>query len=125
MVETLGLLPAEEVSEWLNKSRFVFLPYGSGLSDRRSSLMTAIEHGKAILTSPPVVTLPLFENGVNMLWPEENFAPKYIELIEQMLESDSLICLIENGARILSQSFSWGKIAAEYESVLARTSLAN
>jgi len=125
MVETLGLLPAEEVSEWLNKSRFVFLPYDSGLSDRRSSLMTALEHGKAVLTSPPVVTLPLFENGVNMLWPEENFAPKYIELIEQMLESDSLICLIENGARILSQSFSWGKIAAEYESVLARTSLAN
>ena len=121
MVETLGMLPAEEVSECLNQSRFVFLPYKSGLSDRRSSLMTAIEHGKAVLTSPPVLKLPLFENGVNILWPEENLASKYVELIERMLESDSLICHLEKGAKKLSRNFSWEKIAAEYESTLSST----
>ena len=121
MVETLGMLPAEEVSECLNQSRFVFLPYESGLSDRRSSLMTAIEHGKAVLTSPPVLKVPLFQNGVNILWPEENLTSKYVELIERMLVSDSLICNLENGAKKLSRSFSWEKIAAEYESVLSST----
>ena len=46
IVEHLGLLPAEEVSAWIQASRFLFLPYDLGLSDRRGSFMAAIAHGK-------------------------------------------------------------------------------
>jgi len=62
-VEHTGLIPAEDVSRYLTKSRMVFLPYERGLSDRRSSLMTAIAHGKAILTTPPVVDMPFLKVG--------------------------------------------------------------
>lgn len=125
MVETLGLIPAAEVSEWLANSRFVFLPYDSGLSDRRSSLMTALVHGKAILSSAPVVTMPFFENGVNVLWPDQPTVANYSRLIEQMLEDDELVDRLERGAKKLSQNFRWDKIAADYESALIGDRLAN
>ena len=118
-VETLGMIPARDVSTWLNKSRFVFLPYDSGLSDRRSSFMTALVHGKAILTSPPIVEMPFFKNGVNVLWPDEPTVQNYTQLIEQLLENDNLIWSLEKGAQKLSLDFNWKKIAADYESTLA------
>jgi glycosyltransferase involved in cell wall biosynthesis len=120
MVEALGMLPAEEVSKWLNKSRFVLLPYDTGLSDRRSSFITALVHGKAILTSPPIVHMPSFENGFNVLWPDEHTVPKYIQLMEQMLKNDELINRLEKEAEKLSRIFCWEKISEKYEIAISK-----
>jgi len=117
-VEYLGRIPENEVSKWLNKSRFIFLPYERGLSDRRGSFMAAIAQGKAILSSPPVVVMPLLKNGVNVLWPIKASVEEYIKLTEKMLNDDELIRRLEKGAKELSSNFSWDKIAAEYEFAL-------
>ena len=117
-VEHLGLLPAEEVSEWIQASRFLFLPYDSGLSDRRGSFMAAIAHGKAVLTSPPAIEMPFIKNGQNSLWPLESSVQAYSSLAQRLLSDDELISRLEIGATELRSYFTWEKIAAEHELVL-------
>jgi glycosyltransferase involved in cell wall biosynthesis len=117
-VELLGLISPKEVSKWLGISRFVFLPYERGLSDRRGSLMAAIDHGKAILTAPPAVPMNLFKNGKNILWPNRPSQNEYVELAEKLLNDDQMISRLERGAKELSSNFKWENIAKAYESVL-------
>ena len=116
-VEWLGQLPADDVSEWLSKSRFVFLPYEKGLSDRRGSFMAAIAHGKAVLTSPPIVPMEFLKNGINVIWPNENSLPAYTEMAARLLRDDEIVARLQNGAYDLYQRFRWEKIAKEYELV--------
>jgi glycosyltransferase involved in cell wall biosynthesis len=118
-VEHLGRISSEEVSHWLNQSRFIYLPYDSGVSDRRGSLMAALAHGKAILTSPPAVSSQLFKNGMNMVWPDEPSHLGYVALIEKLLQDDKMIARLKQGAKELSSHFGWEKIAVEHELVVA------
>lgn len=117
-VEHLGLIPEEEVSSWLSRSRFVFLPYERGLSDRRGTLMAAIAHGKAILTSAPVVPIPYFQNGRNLCWPEENTVSGHVVLMKQLLADDVLVTRLQQGIKEISTSFAWDQIVSDYELVL-------
>ena len=114
VAEHLGLLSNEEVSSWLSASRFIFLPYEMGLSDRRGSFMAAIAHGKPVLTSPPVVDMPYLKNGINVLWPQHPTPEGYIEAAERLLTDDHLIRGLEEGARKLAQHFRWNRIAEDY-----------
>ncbi len=117
-VEHLGLLPAEDVSGWIQASRFLFLPYDSGLSDRRGSFMAAITHGKAVLTSVPAVEMPFLKPGENALWPENPGFDSYVSLAERLLLDDELLREIEQGAEKLARQFSWEQIAQDHELVL-------
>jgi len=121
-VEHLGLITAEEVSSWIKASRFIFLPYDSGLSDRRGSFMAAIAHGKAVLTTPPAVKMAFLKNGFNVLWPEEPSVEGFLPLIQRLLCDDGLPAKIEKGAEELSRQFRWEKIARDYELVLHQRS---
>jgi glycosyltransferase involved in cell wall biosynthesis len=120
VAEHIGLLPAVEISAWLNKSRFIFLPYEGGVSDRRGSFMAAIAHGKAALTSPPAVTIPFLINGINVLWPEDPSVDAYTVLIERLFTDDAFLDTIERGATELAANFTWDKIAAEHELLLLK-----
>jgi glycosyltransferase involved in cell wall biosynthesis len=121
-VEHLGLVTQEEASSWIQSSRFIFLPYDSGLSDRRGSFMAAIAHGKAVLTTPPAVEMAFLKNGFNVLWPEKPSAEGFLLIIEKLLRDDGLLATIEKGAAELSRQFQWRKIARDYELVLHRRS---
>ena len=117
-VEILGLVSGSEVSEWLYKSRFIFLPYEMGLSDRRGSLMAAIAHGKAILTSFPKVMMPYLKNGRNIYWPESLCKIGYMNAAKKLLEDDKFVHRLEEGAKKLSKKFTWCKIGADYLMVI-------
>ncbi|MDY6950056.1 MAG: glycosyltransferase family 4 protein [Thermodesulfobacteriota bacterium] len=119
-VECLGLIPAEDVSRHLAQSRFLFLPYESGLSDRRGSFMAAIAHKKAVLTSPPIVEMPFLRNGHNVLWPQKASVPAYVECMERLLQDDDLVAHLERGAGELSRHFRWEKIAHDYDLVMGQ-----
>jgi glycosyltransferase involved in cell wall biosynthesis len=112
--EHLGLLSERDVSCWLQASRFIFLPYDMGLSDRRGSFMAAIAHGKPVLTSPPVVEMPYLKNGVNVLWPRRPTPEGFIESAETLLKDDRLIRQLEEGAGKLARYFQWNRIAEDY-----------
>jgi glycosyltransferase involved in cell wall biosynthesis len=117
--EHLGLLPDQDVSAWLATSRFVFLPYEMGLSDRRGSFMAAIAHGKAVLTSPPAVHMPYLKNGINALWPRRPTPERYADEAERLLKDDDLIRRLEGGARKLARQFQWNRIAEDHLLALA------
>jgi glycosyltransferase involved in cell wall biosynthesis len=119
VVDHLGYVPPEDVSEWLTKSRFVFLPYEQGLSDRRGTFLAAIAHGKPVLTSPPIVPMPILKNGINVIWPNEIKLDSYVEIAQKLLHNDELISKLEKGAKNLSCLFSWKKIAEKYEIALS------
>jgi glycosyltransferase involved in cell wall biosynthesis len=118
VVDQIGYVPSKEVSEWLTKSRFVFLPYDKGLSDRRGTFMAAIAHGKPVLTSPPIVPKSFLKNGINVIWPNEICLDAYVEMAQKLLHDDELISKLEKGAKGLSRLFSWEKIAEKYEIAL-------
>jgi glycosyltransferase involved in cell wall biosynthesis len=117
-VELLGRLSEGEVSAWLDQSRFIFLPYESGLSDRRGTLMAAMAHGKAVLTSPPAVPMHFFKNGANVIWPAETSVSAYVNLIEKLLKDDALTTRLGQGAAELAADFSWERITAAHELIL-------
>jgi glycosyltransferase involved in cell wall biosynthesis len=124
IAEHLGLLLDEEVSGWFRKSRFVFLPYEGGVSDRRGSLMAALAHGKAVLTSRPAVGMPFLQNGVNVLWPEEPSVSGYASAFLKLLTDGDLVVSLQKAAFRLSRQFRWERIAQEHEWVLSRGSTA-
>ena len=78
-VSWTGRIPARDVSALLVGSRLVFLPYDSGVSDRRGTLMAALAHGKAVVTTRPAVPVGLFKNRENMIWPETGDAAALAE----------------------------------------------
>lgn len=118
VVDYLGLLPSEEVSQWLQASRFLFLPYEKGLSDRRGTFMAALAHGKPVLTAPPVVPLPFIKTGIHALWPEKADVSSYAELFIKLLTDDELLHKLQQGATGLSPCFTWERIASELDLVL-------
>jgi glycosyltransferase involved in cell wall biosynthesis len=118
IVDYLGFVPDNEVSKWLTMSRFIFLPYDRGISDRRGTFMAAISHRKPVLTSPPTIPIPFLKNGVNVLWPVEVLIDKYVECAESLLNDDSLVLKLEKGAETLANKLNWEKIAADYAILL-------
>ncbi len=125
-----GKIPPAEVSALLSMSELVFLPFDSGVSDRRSSLWAALAHGKATVTTPPVVPIRYFQNGENMLWPLEVKPQTLAEAVYQVHSSSSLRRELEKGAQALASQFSWRQIAQDtdlvfrkifYESIRSKT----
>ena len=54
-----GRITAADVSALLTRSLMVLLPYSSGASDRRGSLLAALAHAKPIVTTRPSLPIPL------------------------------------------------------------------
>jgi len=108
-----GRIPAQEVSALLTRSHLVVLPYDSGVSDRRGSLMAALAHHKAIITTEPAVPVPFFRNGVNMVWPAANDPGSLAKTTFYVLYNDELRKKLERGAADLSRHYQWPKIAEQ------------
>jgi glycosyltransferase involved in cell wall biosynthesis len=118
-VDWVGLVSADIVSEELSQSRVIFLPYDSGLSDRRGSFMAAIAHGRPVLTSPPIVEMSFLKNGMNALWPQKPTSKHYAQLLEKLLTDDNLISKLSKGACLLGCRFNWDQIARDHERVFS------
>jgi len=114
-----GLIPEKDVSLLLQKSRFVFLPFRAGLSDRRGSFMAAISHGKAVLTSPPCVQMPHIQNGMHAVWPDRVSPTSYADLAERLLDDLAFNRRVGRGARALYDQFDWPVMAEAYELALS------
>lgn len=106
-----GKIPAGEVSTLLSMTNVVLLPYEAGVSDRRGSLMAALEHGRAIVTSPPRIRFAYFRNQENMVWPMRYKAEAFAGEVLRILRDDALRKRLEDGAFRLSQCYQWTDIA--------------
>lgn len=135
LVAELGLIPHitwtgfvndKEVSAYLAASDVVALPYRDGASYRRGSLMAAIQHGCAIITTRPRVDIPAFVDTETMLLadPEGDEILIANELVKLYRDAD-LRQRLRQGAKKLAEHFRWETIAREcvsfFEQVIGQT----
>lgn len=107
-----GYVDETAVSGFLQAADVVVLPYRDGASFRRGSLMAAIQHGCAIVTTTPSYPIPIFSDGSLYLVATES---------HEML-SEAVLDLVNNPARAqilrervatLKQHFDWHHIAQQ------------
>jgi glycosyltransferase involved in cell wall biosynthesis len=122
-VEALGLTPylcwtgfveAREVSAWLAAADLIALPFRDGASYRRSSLMAAVAHGGAVLTTKPSVDIPTFQNGANLLMVAPDNVPALAAALQVAANDPALRDHLRAGARALRATFAWEQIASQH-----------
>ena len=121
-VHWTGHLPASEVSAAFLAADLVLLPYRDGVSYRRGSFMAALEHGRAIVTTPPRVPYPdLIPEHTLMLAPADDVSA-LAAAAAAILDDPALRERLQTNARELARRFTWDRIAArslvEYERTL-------
>lgn len=113
--------PPEIVTANFYAADLCVLPYRDGASYRRGTLMAALAHGCAIVTtvdrrrltggrSP----LPPLRDGENCLLVPPDDPSALADAIQRALASPELRAKIGAGARELAQHFTWDKIARQH-----------
>lgn len=108
-----GFVEPCEVSAYLAAADVVVLPFRDGASYRRSSLMAAIGHGCAIITTKPTVEIPTFKNGENLLMVAPENVPVLSAAIQVAVNNPTLCQSLQSGASALREYFAWERIASE------------
>jgi len=116
-----GYLSPEEVSKFLSFSDICALPFNDGATLRRGTLMAALSHGKAVISTHAGGndSLQLIDRKNILLVPSGN-AQALAEAIKTICTDDNLRRKIEEGAFCLSKDFSWDKIACMHKELYSR-----
>jgi glycosyltransferase involved in cell wall biosynthesis len=112
-------LPDSDVADVLARSKVAYLPFPDGASHRRTSLIAALCHGAAIVTTRGTHTPPELGDVVEFASsPADAFAA-----IRDLLGDEDRRRRLSTRARQYALRFSWDAIAAEhmrvYESLVA------
>jgi glycosyltransferase involved in cell wall biosynthesis len=122
-----GKIPDTEVSYLFGRSQIAVFPFESGASDRRGSLLAAIAHGKAIVTTRPCIPIKSFINGETMTWAEHLSAETLAGLILKVHKDAELRRRLESGSRRIASNFLWNNIASQtakaFEETAVRTAI--
>ena len=113
--------PAEIVTAHFRASDICVLPYRDGASYRRGTLMAALAHGMAIITTAtktetldPTSLQPALRDGENCLLVPPDDVHALAAAIQRGAASPELRGKISAGARELSEYFTWDKIALQH-----------
>lgn len=106
-----GFVAAPEVSAHLLACDAVVLPYRDGVSLRRGSLMAALAHGCAVISTQPPAPVPELRDGENVrLVPAES--PEALVLaVTELLDAPALRARLGAQARATAALFNWDGIA--------------
>ena len=107
-----GYVEPAHVSMALAASDMIVLPYADGASLRRGSLMAALAHARAVVTTQPRLPLPELVDGDNCLLVQLEDPAALAAAIRRAMLDPGLRARLEAGARDLSAQFAWDKIAA-------------
>ncbi len=111
-VHPTGFLDERGVSEAFAACACVALPYRDGASFRRGTLMAALAHGCAIVTTTPRVALSELADGVNVLLVPPDQPDALGDAVARLIGDPLLRARLQAGARALSRLFEWDSIAA-------------
>jgi glycosyltransferase involved in cell wall biosynthesis len=118
-----GYLDSIDVSRALMLCDVIALPYADGASLRRGSLLAAIAHGRAIVTTTPAFPLQGLIDAQSVLFVPPDEPTSLANAIERALTDRELRMQLERGAREVSKLYTWDRIAQQttevYRSVLA------
>jgi glycosyltransferase involved in cell wall biosynthesis len=117
-----GYTEAAQVSANLLAADICVLPYRDGASFRRGSLMAALAHGLAIVTTTPASNGEgaKIRDGENALLVPPQDPPALAEAINRLANDGALRARIALGAKRLSELFTWDKIAAQHLNLYER-----
>lgn len=122
-VRWTGYVQPHEVSAYLMAADALALPYQDGASYRRGSLMAAIEHECAIMTTQPTITTPGFDASALCLVPPNDPAA-LADAIRRLMDAPAERDRLRQGAKALRQRFQWAQIARDtaefFEQVIAQ-----
>jgi glycosyltransferase involved in cell wall biosynthesis len=108
-----GYLDDQGVSESLAACDCVALPYRDGASFRRGTLMAALAHGCAIVTTIPRHPVSELKQEENALLVPPGDAHELATAIMHVLHDNQLRMRLRAGSLQLSMLFTWDRIAAE------------
>lgn len=108
-----GFVSETEVTAFLHAANAVVLPFLDGASYRRGTLMAAIQHDCAIITTTPQVTIPAFKQAENMLFVPPGDARALSAAIKTLYTSPGLCETLRQGAARLKHEFEWSSIAQQ------------
>ena len=111
-VHWTGHIPAQQVSAAFHISDVCLLPYRDGASYRRGSFMAALEHGMAIVTTPPAVPYPDLKDGETLLYAPSDDVQSMASVVARALADEALRRRLGRRAKALSRRFGWDAIAA-------------
>ncbi|CAG0947956.1 partial Putative glycosyltransferase EpsD, partial [Anaerolineae bacterium] len=114
-------VPSEIVTANFFAADICAMPYLEGASYRHGTLMAALAHGCAIITtqvpsqkSKVKSELPILQDGENCLLVPPDDPRALAGAIQRAMASPALRAKISAGARELAQHFTWDKIAQQH-----------
>lgn len=111
-VHWTGFVPEHQVSAYLRAVDLMVMPYRDGASLRRGTLMAALAHGRALITTYPAVPTPELVHGENVWFVPVDDVPALVTAVQTLLASPALMAKLGSGAVQTADLFSWDKIAA-------------
>ena len=106
-----GFVSPPEVSGHLLACEAVVLPYRDGASWRRGSLLAALAHGCAVITTTPAEPLPELRDGDNIRLVPPDSVPALVLAVTELLHAPEVRARMGAGARALAGQFAWEAIA--------------
>ena len=115
-----GFLPEAEVSEALTAADVAALPYREGVSLQRGTLMAALAHGLAIVTTRPSAAAPTDDapslvDTVNAILVPPDDPRALADAVARLWADPARRARLGEGARSLSAAFRWDRIAEQHE----------
>jgi len=105
-----GPLPPTDVSAALLACDVLALPFLDGASGRRGTLLAALTHGRAVITTRGPADA-LLTDGADALLVQPANAPALAAALRAVLADGALRTRLEAGARRLAARFTWPAIA--------------
>ncbi len=106
-----GFLPDRELSIMLQACDLLVMPYRDGVSLRRGTLMAALAHGRAIISTAPAHPVEQLKHGDNIWLAPAADAEALAQAIDQLRSQAELREKLAHGASKLAGQFGWEAIA--------------
>jgi len=117
-----GFLEPPEVSRALLTCDVMVLPYVDGASLRRGSLLAAITHGRAIVTTEPRYPIEGLKNEESVMYVRPNDPQALAEAAQRALIDTDLRACLQTNVSAAAKLYTWDRIAAQtvdvYQQVL-------
>ncbi|MBN1178847.1 MAG: glycosyltransferase family 4 protein [Anaerolineae bacterium] len=113
-----------KVSAGLLATDVCVLPYRDGVSFRRGTLHACLIHGRAVVTTRPVVPLQEVRAGQNMLLVSPHSPEDLADAVARVAADPALRARLEAGSSALAAEFTWERIARQTAALFGRTVVA-